>query len=421
MKSDKSIEDLLNSDIEVDYSLLEKFSEYAPLSKDNEKRIVELGLKKLSKNKNETDTEAVIIENSDRKFISFRKFTAAAASVLIILGVGIGLAVSSNSIVQPKTGTDVSTKESETYNNDKDSKGNSSEINYRSIKDLTNSKLTCISSSGKHSAVYTGLPKIERVYQSDKKFVIFGTNKDNELTIETADNFSDFYLHKDHVICSSGKIVSVIQKDKNIFTVYYIDLGVSGNSLFRMDFNILTEESNVTECDLINNSNIKNISDIMNIYEPDETHTVLVLKDRVIVIDNSQKADSNTDSFDIYKKSIYSTENKIVFSFYDQKGNLNLIVSAKNKYKLVTILNYNKLRSSTNESNLKIKTENVSDFSSEIYYNDFDFMYLENNKIVGYKTETRKSETITDSDKYIEDFDFDNVLIDSSKNIYYTD
>ncbi len=419
MKSNKSIEDLLNSSTDLDMTLLEQFSEYAPLSKDNEKRIIELGLKKLNNENSCTDSEAVVIENPRSKFINFKRFTAAAASVLIILGVGFGLANVLNKNDLPLTGSSVSTKDSETTETTKKSEEKGNDLNYRSVKDIHNQKLNCLTSSGDHNSVYTGLSKITHVFRTDSKFVLFGKNEQDEITIETSDSFSDFYLHEDQTICSSGEIISVIQKDNDTFIIYYINCQKSENTLYRMEADLSSEKYSSYECSLINNSNLNSCSDILDIFEPDDTTVLLTLSDRVILLERSSLVNSAENNFDIYQKTIYSTDKNIIFAFSDMNSRFNVIISDNKKMQLITFKNFNKKKSSHVDSNLKIDPESTSGFSSKTLSTKYDFIYHENNSIFGYSSTNKKSELITSSDSFNIEYLPENILADENNNIYF--
>lgn len=419
MKNNKSIEDLLNSSTDIDISLLEQFSEYAPLSKDNEKRIIELGLKKLNKENSHTDSEAVIIENPHSKFINFKRFTAVAASVLIILGVGFSLANVLNKNDLPLTGTSVSTKDGETTETTAASEKKGNDLNYRSVKDIQNQKLYCLTYSGDNDSVYTGLSEITNVFRTDDHFVLFGTNDKNELIIETSENFSNFYLHKDFLICSSGEIKSVIQKNNDTFIVYYIDYKKSENTLCRMEANISSETCNTYECSLINNSNLSSCSDILEIFEPDDSSLLLIMSDRVIKLEIKDLFNSSLNNFDIYQKTIYSTDKNIIFSFTDYNNRFSIIVSDSNKLQLVTFKNFNKKKSSHVDYSLKLAPDKVSGFSAKINNSKYDFVYKENGSIWGYSSKNKKSEIISSSDIFSDEYSVDNIIIENNNNIYY--
>ncbi len=417
--NNKSIEDLLNSNTDLDLSLLEQFSEYAPLSKDNEKSIIELGLKKLNKENKSMDSDVVIIEHSGRKFINFKRFSAVAASVLIILGVGFGLANVPDSNEKPLTGTSVSTKERETKekiqttSNDKDN-----DLNYRTVKDIQNQKLYCLSSSGECDSVHTGLSEINRIFNNDNGFVIFGTTETEELKYEVSKNFSEFYLHKDYMICSSGKIISVIQTNSNVFVIYYIDYEKSDNTLCRMEVDTSSDKRTVYECSLINNSNLGSWSDILEIFEINESDLLLVMSDRVILLDKNKLSSSSEEDFDIYKNTVYSTEKNIMLSFTDNSNRFNLIVSDNKKIQQITFRDFNRKKSSHVDTALKIEADKAVDFSSKIQNTDFDFIYRENDSVFGYNSTTKKAALIAESDLLSEGYSPGNISIDTNNNIY---
>ena len=418
MKSNKSIEDLLNSNTDLDLSLLEQFSEYAPLSKENENKIIELGLKKINKEYSRTDSEAIIIENPRSHFINFKKFTAVAASVLIILGVGFGLTNILKKEDLPLTGVNVSTKERENADTTTQYGEKDNHLNYRSVNDINNQPMYCLSSSGYESSIYTGLSKITNVFKTSSRFVLFGTNGTNELIIETSDNFSNFYCHNDFLICSSGEIKSVIQKNNDTFVIYYIDHQKPGDALCRMEANLSTQKSISYECSAISNSNLTSYSNILEIIEPDDSTVLLIMSDRVIKLDIN-RLNASENNYDIYKNTIYSTNNKIVSSFLDSNGKFNLITCDGNKLQLITFRNFNKKKSSHVDSSLKINPQNISGISTKVINSKYDFIYKENNSILGYNIQDKKSELIASSDFFAEGFSPDTVLVEDDNYIYY--